>query len=155
MGLRCSQLQIAMALADDSCHEIRVGGVDGSALDVRDLEERVGAPLSPAFAMDDLTHQLGAFMRLHQHCIADPHLQEDRFMRKAAGDWCYRPPDQCTRSTRWNLCGNSAIGLFGNGRKSKPWVLHKKVRPPGRLFLPGRLLRLNFLMAFSNTKTVG
>ena len=81
-----------MPLADDSCHEIGVDDADGSALDVRDLEERVGATPSLAFAMDDLTHSLAAFMRLHQHCITDNHLQEDRFKRKAAGDCCYGPP---------------------------------------------------------------
>ena len=59
-----------MPLTDDSCHEIGVHGADGSAIDVRDLEERVGAAPSPAFAVDDLTDPPAAFMRLHQHCIA-------------------------------------------------------------------------------------
>ena len=80
-----------MPLADDSGHEIGVHGAHGPAIDVSDLEEGVGAAPGSAFAVDDLTDPPAAFMRLHQHCIADADLQEDRFKRRAAGD-CRRRP---------------------------------------------------------------
>ena len=68
-----------MSLADDSGHEIGVHGAHRPAIDIRDLEEGVGAEPGPAFAVDDLTDPPAAFMRLHQNCIAYADLQEDRF----------------------------------------------------------------------------
>ena len=68
-----------MSLADNAGHEVGVHGADCSAIDVGDLEERVGAAPCAAFAVDDLTDPPAAFMRLHQHCIAYADLQEDRF----------------------------------------------------------------------------
>ena len=79
-----------MALANYSVNEIGVHGAHCAAIDVRDLEEGVGAAPGPAFAVDDLTDPTAAFMRLHQHCIADADPQEDRFERRAAGDCCHR-----------------------------------------------------------------
>ena len=81
-----------MSLADNAGHEVGVHGADFSAIDVGDLEERVGAAPCAAFAVDDLTDPPAAFVRFHQHCIANTDLQEDRFKRKAAGDCCYEPP---------------------------------------------------------------
>ena len=82
-----------MALANDSGHEIGIHGAHCAAIDVRDLEERVGAAPCPAFAVDDLTDPPAAFMRLNQHCIAYADLQEDRFERRAAGERRNRPPE--------------------------------------------------------------
>ena len=79
-----------MSLADNACHQVGVHGAYCSAIDIRDLEERVGAAPSPAFAVDDLTDPPATFMRLHQHCVAYADLQEDRFKRRAAGDCRHR-----------------------------------------------------------------
>ena len=79
-----------MALANDSGHEIGIHGAHCAAIDVRDLEERVGAAPCPAFAVDDLTDPPAAFVWLHQHCITYADLQEDRFKRRAAGDCRHR-----------------------------------------------------------------
>ena len=80
-----------MPLADDSGHEIGVHGADGSAIDVRDLEEGVGAAPCAAFAVDDLTDPPASFMWLHEHRITNADLQKDRFKRRASGDCCHRP----------------------------------------------------------------
>ena len=54
-----------MPLADDSCHEIGVDGADGSAIDVRDLEERVGA--APGTRQRQIMRQsLSGFLR---YCV--------------------------------------------------------------------------------------
>ena len=71
-----------MSLADNAGHKVGVHGAHGPAIDVRDLEEEVDAAPSPAFAVDDLTDPPAAFMRLHQNCVTDTDLQEDRFKRK-------------------------------------------------------------------------
>ena len=52
---------------------------DCSAIDIGDLEEGVGAAPCTAFAVDDLTDPPATFMWLHQHCVADADVQEDRF----------------------------------------------------------------------------
>ena len=80
-----------MPLADDPGHKIGVHGAHCTAIDVRDLEERVGAASCTAFAVDDLTDPPATFMRLHQHCIANTDLQENRFKRRAAGECRHRP----------------------------------------------------------------
>ena len=68
-----------MPFADDAGHKVWVHGPDGTCIDVSDLEEGVGTAACAAFAVDDLTDPPPAAMRLHQHAIADPDLQEDRF----------------------------------------------------------------------------
>jgi len=80
-----------MPLADDSGYEVGVHGAYCSAVHVGDLEERVGDAPSAAFAVDDLTDPPAAFMRLHQHRVADADLQKYRFKRRAAGDRRHRP----------------------------------------------------------------
>ena len=65
-----------MSLADNAGHEVGVHGADFSAIDVGDLEERVGAAPCAAFAVDDLTDPPATFMRLHQHCVAYADLQD-------------------------------------------------------------------------------
>ena len=82
-----------MALADNAGHEIGVHGAHCAAIDVRDLKEGVGTAPGATFAVDDLTDPPATFMRLHQHCIANTDLQEDRFKRRAAGECRHRPPE--------------------------------------------------------------
>ena len=82
-----------MSLADNAGHKIGVHRAYCSAIDVGDLEERVGAAPCAAFAVDDLTDPPATFMRFHQNCVAYTDLQEDRFKRRAAGDCRHKSPE--------------------------------------------------------------
>ena len=80
-SFRGRQWDLAMRLTDDAGHEVGVHSAHCSTIDVRDLEERVGAAARTAFGVDHLANPAATLMRFHQHRVTNANLQKDQVER--------------------------------------------------------------------------